>query len=190
MAPKALLLGAGRATPQRFFESNVFREEPEWVRLDINPACKPDVVFDLDALQRGHTTDRLPFEADTFDEIHAYEVLEHIGRQGDYRGFFREFAEYWRVLKPDGIFCATVPDLTSPWLWGDPGHTRAITHGTITFLTRDVYAYSEQATTDYRYLIDPHWWDLQYHETKKVENGAHRFCFALTKSDLKRVQTL
>ena len=46
----------------------------EWaslVTLDHNPDHKPDVVHDLN--------EPLPFEADSADEIHVYEVLEHLG---------------------------------------------------------------------------------------------------------------
>lgn len=45
----------------------------------------------------------LPFADDTFDKVICSEVLEHIG---DYRGVLREIE---RVLKPGGLFCASVP---------------------------------------------------------------------------------
>ena len=45
----------------------------------------------------------LPFADDTFDKVICSEVLEHIP---DYRGALREIE---RVLKPGGLFCASVP---------------------------------------------------------------------------------
>ena len=46
---------------------------------------------------------QLPFADDTFDKVICSEVLEHIP---DYRGALQEIE---RVLKPGGLFCASVP---------------------------------------------------------------------------------
>ena len=74
--------------------------------LDIVEAHKPDVIHDLERVP-------WPFDDDSFDEVHAYEVLEHLGQQGDWRSFFDLFAEIWRVLKPDGFLAATCPSCAS-----------------------------------------------------------------------------
>lgn len=145
----SLILGAGNR-PSRALR--LVGEKFEWqplegevVRLDMDEGCKPDVVWTLGTW--------LPFHKNgVFDEIHAYEILEHVGKQGDWRGFFYEFAEYWRVLKPGGKLIGTVPRWDSEWAWGDPGHTRVITPGTLAFLSQAEYARQIGKTpmTDYR----------------------------------------
>lgn len=120
----------------------------QWSRLitlDMNDDHKPDVIHDL-------SNPVLPFEADTFDEIHAYEVMEHVGKQGDWRFFFDQWADIWRVLKPGGAFFGTSPAASSPWAWGDPGHTRVLSPECITFLHQPAYAQvGKTAMTDYRF---------------------------------------
>ena len=78
---RELLLGAGHDRQKRIWlqDDSKFKN---LVTLDINPDAKPSVIFDLELIT-------LPFKSDLFDEIHAYEVLEHVGRQGDWRFFLR-----------------------------------------------------------------------------------------------------
>lgn len=128
---KELVLGAGH-TSNKYLTLDGSNKYHSPVTLDINPLCNPDVVWNLN--------DRpLPFKDEEFDEIHAYEVLEHIGVQGDYRGFFSEFSEYFRILKKGGHLCASVPKWDSIWAWGDPSHTRIINAGTLSFLSQEAY---------------------------------------------------
>lgn len=140
-----LLLGCGKNWAKQITFDRIPKDWVELITLDVDPGAKPSVLHDLNDLH-------LPFEDDQFDEIHAYEVLEHCGRQGDWRFFFDQFTEFWRILKPGGYFCATVPLWDSMWAWGDPGHSRVISEGSITFLVRP--AYEEQvgktSMTDYR----------------------------------------
>ena len=53
---------------------------------------------------------RLPFGDDSFDRVICSEVLEHLT---DYRAVLREIR---RVLKPNGLFCASVPRYWPEWL--------------------------------------------------------------------------
>lgn len=159
MSYKELLLGCGskreknpslptareiRLTLENPSQSKLFAsprlglEFKNLVTLDFNPCHKPDILFDLSKIG-GYVTARIHLHDDVYDEIHAYEVLEHIGQQGDYRTFFAQFSEFWRILKPDGLFFATCPSWCSPWAWGDPSHTRVITSGTLAFLSQNEY---------------------------------------------------
>lgn len=135
-----LLIGCGASRAKKL----VWKGRTEWsalTTLDMNPSAKPDVVFDL-----NDTT--LPFPDDSFDEIHAYDVLEHVGRQGDWRFFFAQFEDFWRVLKPEGVLLGISPHPSSPWAWGDPGHTRVIAPESFIFLSQANYG--RPPMTDYR----------------------------------------
>lgn len=142
-----LLLGCGNTREKVIAFDGI---PPTWsddfITLDMDETTGCDVVHDLNIIP-------YPFNDDRFDEIHAYEVLEHFGAQGDYRGFFNQMAEFWRILKPGGFFIGTCPNWDSVWAWGDPGHTRVITPQTMTFLSQTQY--SEQvgktAMSDYRF---------------------------------------
>ncbi|MCK5346556.1 MAG: methyltransferase domain-containing protein, partial [Candidatus Heimdallarchaeota archaeon] len=112
---KELILGCGHRVDKKLMSPTEDLSYHDAVTLDINPAVKPDYTVDLNDVV-------LPFGDDIFDEIHCYEVLEHLGEQGDHEFFFDQFSEFWRILKNDGLFIATVPAWDSEWAWGDPSH--------------------------------------------------------------------
>jgi SAM-dependent methyltransferase len=139
-----LLIGCGRNHTKRVTRPG-HETWTKLITLDINPDHKPDVLHDLEEIP-------LPFDDDAFDEIHAYEVLEHTGRQGDYRFFFRQFEDFWRILKPGGVLCGTSPRHDRPWAWGDPGHTRIISSESFIFLDQTQYVQVGRGPmSDYRF---------------------------------------
>lgn len=134
------------------------------VTLDNNALVSPDIWCDLNQVPPWHFFPRellsadpdctriregfregAPYsqgfyaQGDYWDEIHAYQVLEHLGRQGDAHAFFKHFEELWRLLKPNGYLVAEVPSRYSGHLWGDPGHARAIVAESLTFLDQGEY---------------------------------------------------
>lgn len=123
---------------------------PTWqnlTTLDHEPRHEPDVLHDLEDFP-------YPFEDGQFSEIHAYEVLEHCGRQGDWRFFFGQWSEFHRILKDGGLFFGTVPTLESMWAWGDPSHTRVIPLVQLEFLSQSFYEQvGRTAASDFR----SHW---------------------------------
>jgi SAM-dependent methyltransferase len=155
---RELLLGCGHARDKRI-NPQVGRALPAWqnlVTLDNNPDCKPDVLCELDTLYDWWVSWTKPelrplleapamsqnnerFRDDIFDEVHAYEVLEHLGYQGNAAMYFNHFSQIWRILKPDGFLCASVPSRYSAWLWGDPSHRRLINEESLSFLDQDNY---------------------------------------------------
>ena len=96
-----LLIGCGGNHRKQLFIDNK-RDWENLVTLDINPDHKPDVVWDLMNIP-------LPFFDNLFSELHAYEVLEHTGQQGDYQFFFAQFSDFWRILKPNGLLMGSCP---------------------------------------------------------------------------------
>lgn len=164
-----LLLGCGSQRDKLFGEPN----SPDFsdgklTTLDINADHKPDVVWDM-------TERPYPFEDSSFDELHAYEVLEHLGAQGDYESFFAEFSEFWRILKPGGVLFATVPWWQSAWAWGDPSHKRVIQPETLTYLVQEQYEKQVGITpmSDFRYIYKA---DFKVVYAERVEDS---FYFAI-----------
>lgn len=149
-----LLIGSGSNHEKRFtFDDEGFPGSPEktfdgeLVKLDIDPDVKPDVVWDLDVLP-------YPFKDEEFDEIHAIEVLEHCGRQGDAKFFFGQFAEFYRILKPNGYMCISVPMWDGEVAWGVPDHKRVFTPGLFGFLSKSYYDnLGKPGYADYRKLL-------------------------------------
>ena len=162
-----LLIGCGNRREKRL----QLRPDDKWTDLttiDHDPNCGADVVHDLERFPG-------PFAGDSFDECHAYCVIEHLGRQGDYRSFFALFAEIYRVLKPGGILAAHCPSYRSEWAWGDPSHTRVITAGGLMFLDQTQYQKQVGVTamTDFRWL-----WKGDF-EPIHLEDDGERFTFGL-----------
>jgi SAM-dependent methyltransferase len=153
------LLGAGRDHRKKVY----LQGSPDWkgelTTLDMNPEGGANVIWDLE--------DRpLPFDDNTFDEMGAFDVLEHIGRQGDWRGFFDEFAEYWRILKPGGTFSIMVP--MGEGALGDPGHVRFFHQNYFGFLNQAFYDINREKGTcasDYRWYWKRNF-DVAYCERK------------------------
>jgi SAM-dependent methyltransferase len=155
-----LLLGCGSSRVKKLHQ----RGRSEWtglVAIDLEPRHNPDVVHDINL--------PLPFPDDSADEIHAYEVLEHCGTQGDYKFFFAQWSDFWRVLKPAGVFFGTVPLPTSVWAWGDPSHTRVIPKESFVFLSQPQYSQvGKTAMSDFRSIYKADFDIIHLHENGDV----------------------
>lgn len=145
MTYRNLLLGCGHARAKRVGLPGREDWTGELVTVDMSPEVGATHCIELG-------TAPLPFPDEWFDEIHAYDSLEHWGKQGDWRGWFDEFADYWRVLKPGGVFCAIVP-VGSDW-FADPGHVRFITQNHFLMMDRQIVQArldEGKSITDYRW---------------------------------------
>ena len=153
------MLGCG-ASRRKLLGQPMDTEFHNLTTLDWNPAMGPDVVWDLEKLP-------WPFEDNSFDEVHAYHVIEHVtGRQGDIEPFFAFFTEVVRVLKPGGHLFAAVPRWDTEWAWGDPSHKRVFAPHTLGYLNQNEYKVQVGVTsmTDYRYCykvnLEPEWTNI------------------------------
>lgn len=167
---KSLLIGCGRDHTKKVQYKGVAEWEGELIKMDMNPNCGADVVWDMEIKP-------LPFRDNEFSEVHAYNCLEHWGRQGDWRGWFDEMEEYWRILKPGGIFCAIVP--VGEDSFADPGHTRFFSQNHFLFLNQKFYDHNEikgTCFTDYR------WYWKKNFDILHAESMDSHIAFILRKS--------
>lgn len=80
-----------------------------FVNLDISAEVGADVVHDLNCVP-------WPFESGTFEEVHAYDVLEHVDNVP------AVLEEIHRICKPGGLLCVTVPHFSSANAFTDLTH--------------------------------------------------------------------
>lgn len=167
MARKELLLGCGSSREKKIGHPSHLKWEG-LVCLDFNAVHCPDVLHDMGNLP-------LPFDDDTFDEVHCYDAMEHVGAQGDWRFFFAQWQDMWRILKDGGRFFGISPHWSSPWAFMDPGHTRAMGPEMLTFLSQPQYAQvGGTAMTDYRFCYGG---DFEIEHTQVDDN--RQFIWAL-----------
>ncbi len=164
---RSLLLGCGHNHSKQLQWGGKAEWAGELTKVDLYPESGADVVFDMDDLAlRGIP---LPFPDDTFDEIGAFNCIEHWGRQGDFRGWFREMAEYHRILKPGGLMFIVVP--VGDDALADPGHTRFFQGNYFGFLSQAFYelnAIKQTCFSDYRWI-----WKLNFDLLYLKEHGHH-----------------
>jgi SAM-dependent methyltransferase len=82
---------------------------PGAVNLDVTAATAPDVVHDL-------TVFPWPFADGQFAEVHAYDVIEHLG------DLLATMSEIHRICKPGARVVITVPHYSCSNAFTDPTH--------------------------------------------------------------------
>jgi predicted SAM-dependent methyltransferase len=124
--------------------------------------------------------DGVRFKSSIFDEVHAYEVLEHLGHQGDAAAFFGCFANIHRILIPGGFLFATVPSRHSPWAWGDPSHRRVIQQESLAFLSQNIIKQNRARGTQMSDFSDL--WNLDFQIIASSDDHInHKFCLQAIK---------
>lgn len=171
---KVLLMGCGRSRKRKIsMNGRIDFEGDDLITIDSDPATKPNIVMDLDSTDDWN---RQQFEG-CFDEIHAYDVLEHLGIQGDWRGFFDEFARYHDALKDGGRFFILVPIGEDAIC--DPGHKRFFSIKHFKFLNQQFYDTQTEmdAAIDYRF-----YWKRNFKIEHLESIGGHHIAAILRKA--------
>ena len=86
----------------------------DFINLDKYPHPGVNVLHDI--------AYPLPFTNQTFQEVHANHVLEHLTE------IIPIMNEVWRILAPRGTFHISVPFWSGSWARGDPTHRRFFDH--------------------------------------------------------------
>jgi len=108
---KKLNLGAGKI--------NVMKG---YVNLDVNNYPGIDVLWDLNKTP-------LPFKDEEFNEILAYNILEHVN-------YVPLMDELYRILKPGGKIKVSVPHFTSMESYSDPTHINFFSYLTMSYFVK------------------------------------------------------
>ena len=170
---RELLLGCGASRVKKIVPPGSTSTWQALTTADINSKCSPDWLLDMDRPQWVIRDPAITLPAQVFDEVHAYEVLEHLGTQGDVRAFFGTFNNIGFLMKVGGVLCATTPSRFSPWLWGDPGHRRVILPQSLVFLSRRMMAAQPKASPASDYSgFSRYDWDI---ERSEDDRECHRF---------------
>ena len=188
-----LLLGCGFSRAKLLGQAGHPLAFQDLITLDYNIKCAPDLLCNMDeGFLQWHISEftdnakRCLDESATkikdnfFAEVHAYEVLEHLGTQGDAADFFGCFANIHRVLIPGGFLFGTVPSRHSPWAWGDPSHRRVIQQESLVFLSQKRVAANRARGTqmsDFSQL-----WSLDFEIVASSDDHIyHKFCLQAVK---------
>jgi SAM-dependent methyltransferase len=94
------------------------------VNLDISPEVGADVVHDLASVP-------WPLPSDTFREIHAFDVVEHLD------DVLRSMEEIHRVCRPGARVYITVPHFSSANAFTDPTHRHQFSYFTFDYFGSD-----------------------------------------------------
>lgn len=105
MKEKKLNLGCGN------------KYEGGWINCDVSKKIKADFYFDCGK-------DKFPFKDDSFDEIKAEMLFEHLP---DYNSRVHFLKEIHRIGKKRCKIFLSVPHFSSQGAWGDLQHTRPFT---------------------------------------------------------------
>lgn len=131
-----------------------------WLNLDIQASEGVDVVFDLERCP----DEPLPFDADTFDALCMWHVLEHV------ENVLPLMQELHRIAKPSGQLLIATPHGGNDEAWMDPTHKRPYFAGSYDYFAQPFYSFA-----DYGYRGDWSFLELRYRVAKvKVEDGNGR----------------
>lgn len=98
--------------------------DPLAINVDLVAATKPDVVHNLDNTP-------WPFPDNRFDEIRAFDVIEHL------HDIVRTVEEMHRVCRPNAVIKITVPHFSCANAYIDPTHRHFFSAASFNYFTGD-----------------------------------------------------
>lgn len=96
---------------------------PGFLNVDRVEAVRPDLVHDLNV----HP---YPMADSSFDEICAYDVIEHVNDVLDFMG------EIWRIGRPGATVRITTPHFSCANAFTDPTHQRQMGYGSLDYFSQ------------------------------------------------------
>jgi SAM-dependent methyltransferase len=124
---KVLNLGCGR-------DIKISNEDKEWTnvdKIDLSNVKFIDCGGNIGKYIQCDLENNLPFEDNTFDEVYASHVLEHINN------FIGLMDELHRICKNDAIIRIKVPYFASSSAFQDPTHIRFFTLKTFNYFLEE-----------------------------------------------------
>ena len=104
-------------------------KQPGYVNVDLSPACRPDVVCDLESVP-------WPWEDDSVDVVRFNHTLEHLGESS--RSFLAMMKELYRICRNDAEIEINVPHPRHDNFINDPTHVRIITPDLLSLFDREL----------------------------------------------------
>jgi hypothetical protein len=141
-----IVLNLGCGINRTKFDGNPFPDGT--IHIDHNAEVGATIVAELEhGIPEGYTVydgdadmeGKFHSLVNCVDEIHAYHLIEHIGRMGETEVWFDFWRSCWKALKPGGMMYVVAPYYLHECAIGDPTHTRLIAPQTFHFLNRDSY---------------------------------------------------
>lgn len=127
---------------------NHIKAPGEWLNVDANKSCQPDICCDLKQLSRY---------VSGVDTIFASHVLEHID---GYRNLFAVMDQFWTALKPGGHLLVFVPHGASDIAWEDPFHLLRFSPSTFTYFVSGTYSKPGNAGYGASQGVITHPWEI------------------------------
>ena len=125
----------------------IVEPEAKIITLDADASLNADITCTL-GIQP------IPLSDNSIDQVVAWHVLEHIGRQGETKEWFFFWEEIYRILIPGGQVQFECRLYSSLWAWSDPGHTRALSPYSFIFFDQDSYRIPNSAISPFRINCD------------------------------------